>query len=332
METNPLKNDTLYKASEETFLSAFDRKIQLEKFLNGFFFSLITLEFLSFLFLLPFFIQSALVAFVLAIFVLTIFAFFLLRQYLNSEKRFYFESLVEELVSDARKNRKPSEPEHHLEIAEICTRLADKFYQREYRYYLLPKWLSFLSPLSETLSAWLHWKDVHFIRELLLQAVIGEHLELVRKAPTDPDVHALLANAYVMLSALYLDPRKISSEDSERWISKERLGEAMQEEFKKIAGRALEEFKILQEYAPKDPWIYTQLAYSYRDLQMDVEEKAAYEAILMLRPNDSEIRFKLGSLYLKSGENAKGLKIYEELKSVNFSKADELLVLYGKNI
>lgn len=317
--------------SEEAFLAAFDQKIRFEARVNTAFFAVILLEFVSMLFLLPFLIQSALLAFILAIFVLTLFGFFLLRQYFNSEKKIYFESLVKELIREGKDKRSEQlhEPEHHVEVAEICTRLADKLYQREYRYYTLPSRLFFFRFFGETLSAWLHWRDVHLIRELLLQGAIDEYLALVRKAPTDPDVHALLANAYVLLSALYLDPKKIYPDDV-RWISKERSGDRMQEEFRKIAGKAVEEFKILKEYAPNDPWIYTQLAYSYRDLQMQSEEKNAYEAILMLRPNDSEIRFKLGSLYLQSGENAKGLKIYEDLKMAHFNKADELLSLYGK--
>ena len=60
------------------------------------------------------------------------------------------------------------------------------------------------------------------------------------------------------------------------------------------------------------------------------EEQLAYETILTLRPHDHDTRFKLGSLYFQQGENAKGLKLYEEPKKAHYEKATELLAQYGK--
>ena len=302
---------------EEVFIRAFDRKIILFVRLNILFIFALVIELLALIIFIPFFVKSALLAFIVALFFLTIFSYFILRQYLESQKLSYFETLVENLPTMAP-----------LEMARLCTRMAHKLYQREYKYYVPPRLFNFLSLFFERLSAWIHWHDVHLMRELLLQRAVDEHLQLVKEEPTNPDAHALLANAYVMLSGLYVDPRTLEYKDTERWIPEEKYGKKMREEFQKTAQKAVEEFKILKEYAPNDPWIYMQLAYSYRDLQMPEEEKEAYRCILNLRPDDYEAQFKLGTLYFKRGENARGLKVFEELKKANYAKADELLFLY----
>ena len=56
------------------------------------------------------------------------------------------------------------------------------------------------------------------MKELLLQACIDEHIQLVRMQPTDLEAHAGLANAYVMLSGIYVDPRTFEGLDDDRWI------------------------------------------------------------------------------------------------------------------
>ena len=47
---------------------------------------------------------------------------------------------------------------------------------------------------------------------------------------------------------------------------------------------------------------------------------------------DKEIMFRLGILLFQQGQNAKGLQIYEELKNLQFSRADELIDFYDANI
>lgn len=167
------------------------------------------------------------------------------------------------------------------------------------------------------------------MKELLLSCSIEEHLKAVKCEPTNLDVHASLANAYVMLSALYADPRKFHDYDEEKYIPQERFSDAMEKRFRTIAERAIEEFKILNDYAPDDPWVHVQLAYSYHDLQMPKEEIREYEIVLKLRPDDHETLFKLGMLYFQQGMNAKGLKIYELLKKTSYKKAESLISFYG---
>jgi tetratricopeptide (TPR) repeat protein len=318
---------------EDRFIDAFDRKIRAQVRLNIVFGFILLLEASLFFIFFSFFFKSALLAVMLALFLFTFFGFFVLKQYLISQKLNDFEQilnkLIEELQGGQEKVRK--EPKAYDEIAKTMTRLSERLYNHEYSYYSFLKKLMFshpsLTPWIERLSAFLHWKDVHDARELLLKASVEEYIAFVRKEPTNSEAHALLANAYVMLSSLYLDPRKI--DDDEKWVPEKKFDDRMQAKFKDAAKKAIEEFKILKDYAPNDPWVYSQLAYSYRDLMMPHLEKEAYEAILALRPHDQETRYKLGALYFEQGENAKGLQIYEDLKKAHYVKADELVKIYG---
>lgn len=317
---------------EEQFIADFEGKVYSEIRLSVIFAVAVILEMVLLAVFIPVFIQNALFAFMIAIFVLTLYGYLMLRQYLNAQNIASFELLVKNLLLNAEKHVHSAEDtlEHRFELSKLCCRLADRLYLREYRFLNLPPLLSFLRPWNESLSCWLHWRDVQEIREQLLRAAVNQHLELVRANPTDPDAHALLANAYVMLSGLYLDPHKLGPEMDERWVPSGKKGDEMEAKFKLTAEKAIEEFKILKDYAPNDPWIHMQLAYSYRELQMPSEEKAAYETILTLRPQDHDTRFKLGALYFQRGENARGLKVYEELKNAQYTQADKLLEQYGK--
>src|ERR1700733_5959989 len=143
------------------------------------------------------------------------------------------------------------------------------------------------------------------MKELLLTIAVEEHLKAVKCEPTNLEVHAALANAYVMLSSLYADPCKYHDYDEERYVPVERHAEQIQAKFRATAERAIEEFKILNDYAPEDPWVHVQLAYSYHDLHMPEEEIREYEIVLSLRPDDKDTLFKLGMLYFQQGLNAK---------------------------
>lgn len=304
---------------EDRFIKAFDRKVRSHVGLNLLFGVVLLSEvFLFFLF------QNALLAVMISLFLFTIFGFFILKQYLLFQKRSDFELLLSTLMEDIQERK---DSRDYVKNAQVSLRLSERLYDHEYGYWDFFKKIPLFAPWVERFSAFLHWKDVHDIRELLLRSAAAEYIAFVRKEPTNPEAHALLANAYVMLSGLYLDPRKV--EDDDKWIPEKKYSEAMQEKFQDAAKKAIEEFKILKSYAPNDPWVYSQLAYSYRDLKDHEREKEAYESILALRPNDQETRYKLGTLYFERGENAKGLQIYEALKNAHFTKADELVKIYG---
>lgn len=288
-------------------------------------------EVVLFLSFFAFFSQSTLLAFTLAIFFLTLFSYFVLRLYLQAKRPDQLVELCEEYLHQCKEiiHYQEGIPEHHIALAHAAHKFAAMVHEKEYTFFAPPSLLKSLTPTLEKFSCFCYWKDLHRLKELLLTTSVEEHVKVVYCEPTNLEVHAALANAYVMLSSLYADPRKYHDYDEERWIPPERYSEEMQEKFRLTAERAIEEFNILNDYAPDDPWVHVQLAYSYHDLQMPEAEIREYEMVLTLRPDDKDTLFKLGMLYFQQGMNAKGLRVYETLKRTHYKKAESLIKLYG---
>lgn len=275
--------------------------------------------------------QSFVLAFSLAIIFFTCFSYFTLRLYLQTKKPEQLLQIKERYVEACKTliNYQEGIPEHHVALAKAYCKLANNLHAKEYAYYRPPSWLEILAPTLEKMSCWWHWQDFHAMREHLLKGAVEENIKLVKCEPTSLEAHASLANAYVMLSGLYIDPRKMEGYEGDHWISSKKFTAEMEKKFRATAERAIEEFKILSEYAPDDSWVHSQLAYSYHDLQMPEEEIREYETLHRLNHEDRDILFKLGKLYFEQGLNAKGLKVYEELKRYHYKKAESLIKLYG---
>lgn len=296
------------------------------------FLGLITAELIFFFMFFPFLSQSFVVALTLAAVFLTTFSYLILRLYLQAKMPDQFQELMDRYLNNCKKAFKYKEgvPEHHMALANACCKLAEALQGKEYRYYPSPNWLSpYLATFMEKFSCWWHWYDVHKMKEMLLLHSVEEHIKLVKCEPTSLELHAALANAYVTLSGLYVDPRKIEGFDDDRWIPHRDYETILKKKFRATAERAIEEFKILNAYAPNDPWVHAQLAYSYHDLQMPEEEIREYETIIRLKPDDQNTFFKLGVLYFQQGYNAQGLRVYEELKNSHYQKAENLIQYYG---
>lgn len=300
-------------------------------FFHLFFFVVAGVELALFLAFFSLLGQSTVLAFALAIFFLTLFSYSVIRLYFQTRKPEELGKICEEYFARCKEILRYQEGilEHHIAMAGALQKLATALHEKEYTYYKLPSVLSSMNETMEKFSAFCHWKDLHRMKEILLLRAIEEHIKVVKCEPTNLEVHAALANAYVMLSSLYADPRKYEGYDEERWIPPERLSDKMEEKFRQIAERAAQEFKILNHYAPDDPWVHIQLAYSYHDLQMPEEETKEYETILRLRPDDIDTLFKLGMLYFQQGKNAQGLLVYERLKESHLKKAESLIKFYG---
>ena len=276
-------------------------------------------------------VQTFVVAIHLALIFATIFCYFTLHMYAQTRKAEKLITLKSDFLHACRHiiREQKEGAKHHLMTAHACCQLASELYLQEHQIFSCPSWCVFLLSSFEKLNSWWFWEDVHAMKELLLQACVNEYIELVRLEPTDLEAHAGLANAYVMLSGLYIDPRTVEGLDDDRWIPPKKYNDSFHLKFRAIAEKAVEEFKIISDYAPHDPWVHAQLAYSYRDLQMPKEEIREYEIILQLCPDDKETLFKLGKLYFEEGQNAKGLQIYETLKDSHDRKADTLIQFYG---
>jgi hypothetical protein len=312
-------------------MQRFDKLMTSYTFFNIFFLILAGLEVALFLSFFTWLGQSTVLAFALALFFLTIFSYAIIRLYFQAKKPEQLAQIAEEFITQCKEivHYQEKIPENHLALANALQKFASSLHEKEYTYYAPPAFFASLAPLMEKFSAFCHWKQLHRMKELLLIRATVEHIKVIKCEPTNLQAHAALANAYVMLSSLYADPRKYEGYEEERWIPPERLSSNMHEKFCEVAARAIEEFKILKCYAPDDPWVHIQLAYSYHDLHMPEEEIVAYENILRLRPDDKETCFKLGMLYFSQGKNADGLRVYEKLKETNYAKAENLIKFYG---
>lgn len=313
-----------------TALERFRRIVTSYAIFSGIFLCLMAFEFFYILFHLAFLAQSFALAMSIALCVATGFFYLTLRVYFQSKKEEKCIRLKEEYILACRHLSKDSTNgvRNYELTATSCCELATALHGKEYSFYSVPVWLDFLSTTVEKVSCWTHWDDVQMMKEILLQGTVNAHIEIIKIQPTDLASHAGLANAYVMLAGLYVDPRSIEGYDDDRWIP-QKFGDAYTLKFRQMSERAIEEFKILNDYAPNDPWVHAQLAYSYRDLQMPQEEIREYETLFQLCPDDKEILFKLGQLYFQQGSNAKGLQVYELLKRGNYKKADQLIQHYG---
>jgi tetratricopeptide (TPR) repeat protein len=312
-------------------IKEFKKIIKGHAVINAFAFGLCTSELIFILLSLPFLAKTSTFAVSLAIFTLSVFTFGVLRLYLNAKKPRQLVDLRNEFLNNCKKalNYQEGRSEHHIALAGASCKFGAALKGIEYNLYTVPKKLESFSNLFQKITCWAHAKDVHNMRELLFSAAIDEHISFIKFEPTNLEAHASLANTYVLLSGLYSDPKKSHDFDETLWLPSYRFNEDMQKKFINAAERAMEEFKILNDYAPNDPWVHTQLAYSYHDLQMPLEEIKEYETILKISPNDNETLFKLGVLYFEQGFNAKGLQVYEELKRVHYKKAEDLIRFYG---
>lgn len=336
MKENTIEIDQIF--SNERFnkvftpiFPQFERIIKLYVFFNVAFFLLITSELILVFGYLTFLIQSFLLASSLAVVFFTCFTYFTLRLFFQTKKPEQLQEIKDNYIASYKSLISYQEglPEHHIALAKACCKLANALHGKEYSFYSPPSWLEVLAPSFERLSCWLHWQDFHSMQELLLKDAVIEHIKLVKCEPTSLEAHAALANAYVMLSGLYIDPRKLDGYEEDRWIPTNKFTDVCQQKFRLTAERAIEEFKILCEYAPDDPWVHNQLAYSYHDLQMPQEEIKEYEILHKLNPEEKDNLFKLGMLYFQQGLNAKGLRVYEELKRSHYKKAESLIDHYG---
>jgi hypothetical protein len=285
-------------------------------------------ELLGLILFFPFFAKTSLVAFSLAALFLTGFAYFILRFYLEAKKPEQFVQLKKEFVEACQEMLSYGEKEDHLQLTHIVYRLLEHLEGQEYQYYEASRYFKSLQPLLGKFSLWCHWHDVHQMKELLHFYCIQQRIEWIKLEPTNAEAHASLAKAYEALYKLYIDPRRLGKKTPYTFIMKEYLSSAMLEKFEKAAERALEEFKILDAYIPQDPWIHSQMAAIYHDLQMPDYEITEYETLRLIVPADKEILFKLGVLYFQQGRNAQGLRLYEELRKSKDPQASALIHFY----
>jgi tetratricopeptide (TPR) repeat protein len=262
--------------------------------------------------------QTVFFAIFASLFFATFFSYFVILFYLQARKPEQLKHLIDEFITSCRANVH----QHHPSVAESLIRFSAYLEDFEWEFYKTS------SPLISRLSAYLYWEDIFQTKQLLLKAAIEEYIQQVHLTPTDIEVHASLGNAYVALSKLYRQP--IQKEQHPRAYLLKKIQLNSEEKSKLYSKLAIEEYIILSHYASNDPWIHEQMALGYKDLGLPAEETKEIETLLKIRPQDKDILLRLGTLYFAQGMNAKGLFVYEELKKMNFIRAEELIASYGK--
>jgi len=321
-EETPLEH--LLPQLYRTILSSFRKVSKSFALFNVSFATLFLIELIAFFVFSPLLTEPAILALSLSGLFLTIFSYFIFLFYYQAKKPEQLMQLKEQFAASMQKLAGTSEGELRLCLAASFVKLSSHLDDFESSLYAIPSLLSPAKSWLERLSARCHWHDVFRFQQILLHAAIEELLKQIRTSPTDLEVHATLANTYIALSKLFTEPTMPSLMRMYR-----KRKETLQENFLAASMLAIEEFQILNHYAPNDPWVHEQLAAGYRALGRPHEEIREVEILLQLRPQDRDLMLRLGTLYFEQGANAKGLKIYEELKRANYQKAQDLLAAYG---
>jgi tetratricopeptide (TPR) repeat protein len=285
------------------------------------FFAAFFAQVLTFSFLLSSIGSSTRLALLLAGIILTSFVYFVMFFYFQSKKNIEISLIKNNFIFACKKeiSLPVGSAEHHLTISLAAQKLCEILTEKELEVLKLPK---FLSKISQLLQTYFLKKDLFNFKEALFIAAANEHLIQIKTTPTNLEIHSSLANLYTTLSAFYAHARDFIFSSK---ISKANIIQKQEA----CVSCAIEEFKILNDYAPNDHWIHLQLANNYKKLGMIKEQIKEYETIYKLCPNDNSILFKLGVLYFETNKNLKGLRVYEELKMRSFKDADQLLPHYG---
>jgi len=290
---------------------------------------LLSVEFLFFALFFEEIVKTVVMAFWLAGFFLTLFTYLVLHFYMQGRRPEKLAQLRDEFIETVQTSI-PFDPgtlEYHCCITEAIVHLTgelrippveNRFVQRS----------ETLSYLAEKFRTWTRWKNLLQLKEMLILSSIHEHIRLIKSAPADLEAHASLASNYVALATLYQDPKKLTLNESLTWTPPEYESEEIREKFERALERALEEYQIINEYAPNDPWVHAQRATIYKELGRLDHEQEEYERILELDPENKEILHRLGRLYFRKGENAKGLLVYEQVRAIDPEVALEIIAHY----
>lgn len=288
--------------------------------------AVIFIEILAFLLFFSFFSRSTLLAASIAVFFLTGFVYFLSRFYFEAKKNVEFSSLKEEmkheyetLVSDA-----PTPQEKHMLVARAMAGCDESLRGLEKFYYPHSSEGRAIDLLIQKFSTWCHWKDVLLMRELFMEEAIAQAMEWIKSDPLDAQPHALLVQLRMSLYRHYIPDLSLP------WIPSGYSSQEMQNKMRSTANAALEELKILTEFSPHDPWVFLLKGALHKDLNESEQEIEAYDRLCFLQPSDSTHLLRLGTLFFQHGHAAKGLKIYQQLKSLSPEHAEELLKSYNR--
>ncbi len=325
-----LPQESALASYTQTLIRDFKKITRFYVYFHILFASLVFAQFFALVLFFSFWINSSTIAFLLAAIFLTGFSYFVLLFYFQVKKPQQFLEIHRAFVHGCHRTLATHQDLHayHLSAAESLYKATDVLDRMECNYYRPPiKWPT-AQVLLRKFSIFCHWKDVLSMKELLLTQAINEHIALIKEEPVDLEAHASLAESYMRLSKIYQKPSTEEDPDLFPWISPEYSSQEMQKKWRLGLARAIEEFSIIDTFAPNDPWVHAQLATIYHELSEPKKESEEYEIILRIVPEDRLVLFKLGVIYFKEGRTARGLRIYEQLKQADDPQAEKLLEFY----
>lgn len=287
-------------------------------------FILLGLEIFLFILLYGYLQKTLWITFLFGAILFTLISYFVIKFYLDSKKPDSLLSLKDHYLDLCKKELLFSEnsKEFHLRLATDLFSFASTLSGYEYQLYKSPT--KALIPFFRHFSCFFHWKEVFFIREQLMQLAIDEHVQLVQLFPDDLEIHASLAESFILISKLYAELLK----SNEPWIKKSLSELEIEKKFHISSDLALEELKIVESFSEKTPWTLAQKASIYHELKQPLEEISCYEMILEINPQDEAVIYRLGVLYFAQGKVTQGLKSYHKLKESGDDRASTLIKLY----
>jgi len=294
----------------ETTLHAFKKLSRRYAAFHITFFTLFFLQLVALILFMPFFAKTLSVAIGVASVFLTVFLYFVLRFYLQTRKTEQLTLLRDQFLTNITTTSSWS-PEPLYPIYQLIHKLEAPS----------SRTLKPLAPLTEKFSLWCHWDAVHWMREELHLHAIRTLLNWVKLYPLDLELHRTLAGAYTALYQIYLLPSTAHPLLEQKRPRLEPL-------FEKAARSAVEELKIILHTLPDDTWTLTQLARVYHDLGQLENERAAYEMLYRLQPDDPDVQYALGRLYFALGLSSHALPLYHALLQDGHPLAEQLIACY----
>lgn len=215
----------------------------------------------------------------------------------------------------------------HLAIAECLRDLAEAMHNPELFHLTIHP---FKFSKNHVIAGFLyfHYNDLLYMQERLLEISLEQHSYVIADCACSLEFHSSLSKVYSTLATCYKLPKGTHLEKAYNFSTLTKKSE-FNEALEKYYTLAIEELKIICELSEDEPWTHLELASLYNKFGDSEKEMNQYEEVIEQIADDKEILYKLGILYFKHNQTAKGLKVYERLRHLDALFAKNLLAHYN---
>jgi len=182
---------------------------------NGLFIIIFFVELVASLASLVYAPRSFYTALPIALMLFTIFSYWIINQYVVEKKTYRAATIRKEFFANLKKmiTLDINPLEYHMNVANGTFQLTTLLYQKQAFALHLPPF-HFNKSWATELIYYLNWKDILTMQELLMGAVIKEHIALIKQDPTNVAIHTSLANTFIALSKIYTPPQYVNIDPS----------------------------------------------------------------------------------------------------------------------